>query len=61
MDVHSKRMDSLNNQLVEAGLKMPPESSDSEDDASSSDTSSEAEMQTEEMEEVLDEEEGAKG
>ena len=50
LEAHSKKLDSLDMQLIEAGLKMPPESSDSEDDASSSDASSEADMQTEEVE-----------
>ena len=56
MDAHSKKLDSLNRQLIEAGLKTPPESSDSEDDAFPSDASSEAEMQTEETEGAQDEE-----
>ena len=49
LEAHSKKLDSLDRQLIEASLKMPPESSDSEDDVSSSDTSSEADMQTEEV------------
>ena len=50
MDVHSKRLDSLNRQLIEASLKTPPESSDDEDDTFPSDASYEAKMQTEEAE-----------
>ena len=57
MDIHSKKLDFLNRQLIEAGLKTPPESSDSEDDASPSDVSSEAKMQTEENEGAQDEDE----
>ena len=58
MEAHSKKLDSLDMQLIEAGLKTPPESSDSEDGACSSDTSSEAEMQTEEAQEGKEEVEG---
>ena len=61
LEAHSKKLDSLDRQLMEASLKMPPESSDGEDDASSSDTSSEAEMQTEEVEGDQEDEEGAEG
>ena len=50
LEVHSEKLDSLDRQLIEAGLKMPPESSDSENGASSSNTSSEADMQIEEVE-----------
>ena len=61
LEAHSKKLDSLDRQLIEASLKMPPESSDSEDDASSSDTSSEAEMQTEEVEGAQEDEVEAEG
>ena len=55
LEVHSKKLDSLDNQLIEAGLKTPPESSDSEDDASSSEASLEAEMETGEAQEEEEE------
>ena len=55
LEVHSEKLDSLDNQLIEAGLKMPPESSDSEDDASSSEASLEAEMETGEAREEEEE------
>ena len=51
LEVHSEKLDSLDNQLIEAGLKTPPESSDNEDDASSSEASLEAEMETGEAQE----------
>ena len=51
LEVHSEKLDSLNNLLIEAGQKMPPESSDEEDDASSSEASLEAEMETGEAQE----------
>ena len=51
LEVHSEKLDSLNNQLIEAGLKTPSESSDGEDDASSSKASFEAEMETGEAQE----------
>ena len=35
LEAHSQKLDSLNRQLIEAGLKTPPESSDSEDIPSS--------------------------
>ena len=55
LDTHSEKINSLNRQLIAAGLKTPPESSDDEGsakEASSSDTSSEAEIPTEEVNEV---------
>ena len=51
LEVHSKKLDSLDNQLIEASLKTPPESSDDEDDASSSEASLEAEMEKGEAQE----------
>ena len=61
LEAHSKKLDSFDRQLIEAGLKMPPESSGSEDNASSSDTSSEADMQTEEVEGDQEDKEEAEG
>ena len=55
LEVHSEKLDSLDNQLIEAGLKMPPESSDSEANASSSEASLEAEMETGEAQEEEEE------
>ena len=55
LEVHSEKLDSLDNQLIEAGLKTPPESSDDEDDASSSEASLEAEMETGEAQEEEEE------
>ena len=55
LEVHSEKLDSLDNQLIEAGLKTPPESSDSGDDASSSEASLEAEMETGEAQEEEEE------
>ena len=55
LEVHSRKLDSLDNQLIEAGLKTPPESSDGEDDASSSKASLEAEMETGEAQEEAEE------
>ena len=55
LEVHSEKLDSLNNQLIEAGLKTPPESSDGEDDTSSSEASLEAEMETREAQEEEEE------
>ena len=64
LDTHSKKLDSINRQLIEAGLKTTPESSDDEGDAeeaSPSDTSSEAGTPTEEVGEVPEVEEEAEG
>ena len=55
LEVHSKKLDSLDNQFIEAGLKTPPESSDSEANASSSEASLEAEMETGEAQEEEEE------
>ena len=52
METHMNKMDSLNRWLMEAGLLTPPESLDGEDNIDSpSDTSSEVDMQVEEVEE----------
>ena len=54
IDKHSGAIDSLNDQLVLAGLKTPPDTSDEDEDseeASATDDSSEAEMSTREVEE----------
>ena len=64
LDAHIKKLDSINDQLIGAGLKTPPDTSDDEEGtegASSADNPSEAEMSAEEVEGAQGDEEAEGG